>query len=191
LDTAGILARVASGDDQAMAACLQAYGSLVGGLARRLCPGEADDAIQEIFIELWRVAARFDPAKASEQAFVAMIARRRLIDRSRRSQARIQTDAIAEGQDFESDERSVTEHAEIADEAAQAAELLGELRDEQRQVIELSIYQGLSHSQITERTGMPLGTVKTHLRRGLIAVRERLAERRKGPEASQAAQPAG
>ncbi len=174
-----------------MAACLQAYGSLVGGLARRLCPGEADDAIQEIFIELWRVAARFDPAKASEQAFVAMIARRRLIDRSRRSQARIQTDAIAEGQDFESDERSVTEHAEIADEAAQAAELLGELRDEQRQVIELSIYQGLSHSQITERTGMPLGTVKTHLRRGLIAVRERLAERRKGPEASQAAQPAG
>lgn len=183
LDTAGILPRVATGDDQAMAACLQAYGPLVGSLARRLCPAEADDAIQEIFIELWRVAARFDAAKASEQAFVAMIARRRLIDRSRRSQARIQTDTIAEGQDFESEERGVAEHAELADEAAQAVEVLAELRDEQRQVIELSIYQGLSHSQITERTGMPLGTVKTHLRRGLIAVRERLAERDADPDA--------
>lgn len=174
-----------------MAACLQAYGPLVGSLARRLCPTEADDAVQEIFIELWRVAARFDPAKASEQAFVAMIARRRLIDRSRRSQARIQTDAIAEGQDFESEERGVAEHAEIADDAAQALEVLGELRDEQRQVIELSIYEGLSHSQITDRTGMPLGTVKTHLRRGLIAVRERLAERHSGSDAPQAAQQAG
>ena len=191
MDTAGILARVAAGDPQAMSACLQAYGPLVSGLARRLCPAEADDAIQEIFIELWRVAERFDSGKASEQAFVAMIARRRLIDRSRRSQARIQTDVIAEGQDFESEERGVAEHAELADEAAQAVEVLGELREEQRQVIELSVYEGLSHSQITERTGMPLGTVKTHLRRGLIAVRERLAERGAESDSLRAAQQAG
>lgn len=189
MDTAEILARVASGDEQAMGACLQAYGPLVGGLARRLCPHEAEDAVQDIFIELWRVAGRYDPSKASEQAFVAMIARRRLIDRTRRSRARVQADAFAEGQDFESEERSVAETAELADEAAQAAEVLAELRDEQRQVIELSIYEGLSHSQICERTGMPLGTVKTHLRRGLIAVRERLAER--GGEAAEATQQVG
>ena len=81
-----ILPRVAAGEPTALAECMERYGGLVWSIALRLTGSRADaeDAIQEIFIDLWKSAARFDGAVASEKAFVAMIARRRLIDRRRR-----------------------------------------------------------------------------------------------------------
>jgi len=170
--TQAILQRIANGDKNAVQDCLNVYGGLIWSLARRMSPNtdDAEDAVQEIFIDIWKNAARFDSAQSSETTFVAMIARRRLIDRLRYSNRRISADSL---------EDVVTEPANSSDvdlqisiEAKEAAQALETLRPEQRQVLQLSIIQGLSHQEISQAMGMPLGTVKTHARRGLMQVRE-------------------
>jgi len=151
------------------------FGGLVWSLARRLCsdPVEAEDAVQEIFIDLWKSAARFDESIASETTFVAMIARRRLIDRGRKRQRRPEVAAIPETIAADRPDGDPTETKEIARLAAAAFE---RLRPEQKRVLQLAIQYGCSHEQIATTTGLPLGTVKTHARRGLIKLRALLAE---------------
>jgi RNA polymerase sigma-70 factor (ECF subfamily) len=131
---------------------------------------DAEDAVQEIFIDIWKNAERFDSSQSSETTFIAMIARRRLIDRLRYSNRRISADSI---EDIVV-ELANTSNVELQNcvEAKEAAKALEILRPEQRQVLQLSIIQGLSHQEISDATGMPLGTVKTHARRGLLQVRE-------------------
>lgn len=170
--TQGILQRIANGDKAAVQDCLNTYSGLIWSLARRLSPNtdDAEDAVQEIFIDIWKNAGRFDSSQSSETTFIAMIARRRLIDRLRYSNRRISADSI---EDIIS-EPSNTSNVELQNciEAKEAAKALETLRPEQRQVLQLSIIQGLSHQEISNATGMPLGTVKTHARRGLLQVRE-------------------
>ncbi len=167
-----LLQRIASGDSAAVRECIDQYGALVWSIARRLSrtPADAEDATQEIFLDIWRSASRFDASQGSEKVFIAMIARRRLIDRLRKTSAEPPMDSI-----------DVVETAAWADpgtasetamEAEQAARALAELRPEQRQVLELGLLHGLSQSEIATRLGMPLGTVKSFMRRGLIKVRE-------------------
>lgn len=171
-----ILQRVAQGEASAVRECLDRFGGLVWSLARRLSYNEteAEDAVQEIFLDVWRSSGRYDPSIASETAFVAMIARRRLIDRRRRQGRRPTEQAIPEG-------AAVTtslsgDRMERCEEADLAARALGELSEEQQRVLKLSVYHGLSHEKIARATGLPLGTVKTHARRGLMRIRERLAK---------------
>jgi RNA polymerase sigma factor (sigma-70 family) len=168
-----LLPRVASGDRSAVEACLDRYGGLVWSIALRLCPSRADaeDVVQEIFIDLWKNASRFNPIRSSEVTFVAMIARRRAIDRRRASTRRDKRSAQAEIESIESSEHT---RLEIAPDAKIAARVIQDLPDERRQVMKLSIYDGLTHGEISLETGLPLGTVKSHLRRGLAAVRARL-----------------
>lgn len=170
--TQAILQRIADGDQNAVQDCLKAYGGLVWSLARRMLRNneEAEDSVQEIFIEVWKNAARFDPALASETTFVAMIARRRLIDKIRFSQRRISADSLEDilAEPAGSSEKEV----QMLVEGREAFKALNELRPEQRQVLQLSIIHGLSHQEIADATGMPLGTVKTHARRGLLQARE-------------------
>lgn len=167
-----LLNRISQGDKSAVQECLKKYGGLVWSLARRMSSSQedAEDAVQEIFIDVWKHAGRFDESQASEATFIAMIARRRLIDRLRASKRRLSPfsleDVVAEPSDGY--EKKLHNYVE----ARQAAEALKGLRSEQRQILELSIYHGLSHQEIADRTGMPLGTVKTHARRGLIQMRE-------------------
>ena len=174
LVTQTTLERVAAGDSPAVDECLQKYGGLVWSLARKLCPNYADaeDAVQEVFIEVWRHAGRFDPHVASEATYITMIARRRLIDRFRRRSRQLDTASIQEEM-VESTSRH-EEQTEIEEEAARAREYMHQLRPEQQQVLELSITHGLSQSEIAEATNLPLGTVKTHARRGLMRLRELL-----------------
>lgn len=159
--------------------CIDQYSGLIWSLARRLLknPADAEDAVQEVFIELWKSAERFDPSVASEPAFVAMIARRRLIDRRRRIARRLDatTSVPVDEIDVESD-LDVTPGIEIAEEAARAAEVIRALKPEQQHVLRLAVCDGWSHQQIADRLHMPLGTVKTHVRRGLIRVRKMLDE---------------
>lgn len=156
-----------------MRECLSQFGGLVWSMARRMCGSAADaeDAAQEIFIDIWKSAERYDPAVASETAFVATIARRRLIDRRRRS-GRAPVSQTLNGVDVSTP--PTDERVELCDEADRAAEAMKQLRPEQRNVLRLSIYEGLTHQEIADRTGLALGTVKTHARRGLIRVREML-----------------
>ena len=167
-----ILKRIAAGDAEAVALCIQTYGSLIWSLARRYLNGDADaeDAVQDIFIELWSNAGRFDPSQSSETTFIAMIARRRLIDRIRFAQRRLAPDSLEDVLTEPSSAGNKT--IEMAVEARDAFKALSQLRPEQRQVLQLAIVHGMSHQEISDRTGMPLGTVKTHARRGLIQARE-------------------
>ncbi len=169
-----VLQRIAQGDKRAVEECLKTYGGLVWSLARRMCPKqeEAEDAVQEIFIEIWKNAARFDDAQSSETTFIAMIARRRLIDRLRYANRRILTDSMEDI--LAEPSNRADEQMQTSVEAKEAAKAMRNLRPEQRQVLLLSIIQGMSHQEICDATGMPLGTVKTHARRGLLQMRELL-----------------
>jgi RNA polymerase sigma-70 factor (ECF subfamily) len=172
-ENASILQRIARGDQSAVEDCLSQYGNLVWYLVKKFNGNAADaeDAAQEIFIDIWRNAARFDAAKAPEAAFVTMIARRRLIDGLRKRKRRTQLCAL---EDFSlaAAHQDSSRRMQIALDAKRASVIIDNLRPERKQVINLSIFGGLSHLEISERTGMPLGTVKTHIRRGFQKVRK-------------------
>lgn len=170
--TQAILHRIASGDRSAVQECLTKYGGLVWSIARKLLrnSNDAEDAVQEIFVDIWKNSASFDESKSSETTFIAMIARRRIIDRIRYSTRRISADSLDDVL-LEPFTRS-DQDLQISVEAKEAAEAIRELRPEQQQVLRLSIIQGMSHQEISEATGMPIGTVKTHVRRSLMQVRK-------------------
>jgi RNA polymerase sigma-70 factor (ECF subfamily) len=167
-----ILKRIVDGDRTAVEDCLNAYGGLVYSIARRFLANEADaeDAAQEAFIDVWKNASRFDPKVASEATFIAMIARRRVIDKLRFNSRRILTDPI-EDMVHEPGDRG---HKQIENsfEAQEAANAMNGLKPDQRTVLQMSMIAGMSHQEISDATGFPLGTVKTHARRGLMKVRE-------------------
>jgi RNA polymerase sigma-70 factor (ECF subfamily) len=162
-----LLARAAAGDASAVRNCLARYGGLVWSMARRYAPADAEDAVQDIFVDLWKSAGRFDPDVASEAVFVAMIARRRLIDRRRRTGRQPNTDPTGELWTIVDPNAGPDRCAE----ASMAARALNDLRSEQREVLLLAVCVGLSHEEIAKQLGMPLGTVKTHARRGLHRIR--------------------
>src|SRR6185437_5311036 len=176
--TDAYLLRIAGGEASAMRACIDRYGKLVWSLALRLSPSRADaeDAVQEIFTSLWQNASRYDAARASEATFSAMIARRRLIDRLRMQGRR----GGKEAPEFDFDQLpanvdDASVRAETNDEARRAAVALNELPTDRRRVVAMSVVQGLTQEEIAAQTKMPLGTVKSHLRRGLLALREAFA----------------
>jgi RNA polymerase sigma factor (sigma-70 family) len=172
-----LLARVAAGDRDAMRQCIDAYGPLVWAIAFRILrnEAEAEDAVQDAFIALWKNADRFDPARATEKVFVAMIARRRIIDR-RRSLAR----APRLGTEEELNAQASSDHLRLerASEAREAAEALLGLPEDRLKVIRLAVFDGLTHDEIAATTGIPLGTVKSHVKRGLATVRDVLLGKR-------------
>lgn len=167
-----VLARVATGDSEAVRACLARYGGLVYALARRYetAAGDVEDAVQEVFVDLWKNAGRFDPAIAGEATFVAMIARRRLIDRRRARDRRPSGEPLAEL----AAQVDPGASPDVQAAAAEAARALDTLRPEQRRVLLLACH-GMSHSEIAEETGLALGTVKSNARRGLAAIRDALS----------------
>ncbi|MEM1177806.1 MAG: sigma-70 family RNA polymerase sigma factor [Acidobacteriota bacterium] len=173
-----ILPRLGAGESGAAEQCLDRYGSLVWSLARRhtRTPAEAEDAVQEIFLSIWKHADRFDPAKASETTFVAMVARRRLIDLFRRKDRRPET-AFGEGEQELVLDVAAGKIEERTD-AGLAARAIQELKPKERQAVMLSIYQGMSHSEISNHLKLPIGSVKTYIRRGLAQVRKTLQQGR-------------
>jgi RNA polymerase sigma factor (sigma-70 family) len=168
-----ILERIASGDQAAVAQCLDRYGGLVWSVARSWSDNAADaeDATQEIFIALWKSAARYNPSVGSEAVFISTIARRRMIDRLRSKGRRPSTEEFDESVMFELAD-SAPDQGMVAAEAAIAVRAVAQLEAGQQQVLMMGVVQGMTHSEIATVTGKPLGTVKTQLRRGLIRVRE-------------------
>jgi len=175
-----LLQRVARGDASAVQACLDEHGPLVWALARRLCPSSADaeDVVQEIFIALWKSADQYDPALGTESTWVTTVARRKLIDLRRRVARRGPTSEL--GEEHASAARDQGELAAESDDAERARKAMAELRPEQQRVLELAIVHGMTYDEIARKLALPLGTVKTHARRGLMRVRELLS---RGPAA--------
>lgn len=173
-----LLVRVGDGDQDAMRALIRRYSGLVWSLVRRKIRSQSDaeDLVQEIFADIWRSAHRYDASVGSEDTFVAMITRRRIIDQIRCiGRTPLQTSLDGASGITLSSQPEDREQLDTASNAGRVMQVLRTLRPERRQTIELAIVHGLSHSQIAESTGMPLGTVKAHLRRGLDEVRALLA----------------
>lgn len=168
-----LLPLVAAGDDQAMESFISRYGprllSMAKGLLGDSC--RAEDAVQEAFIDLWRNAHRFDPAKGKESTYVSVVARRRLIDNLRSAALRPMAEAADDTAcGFDAELELVDER----DEAERAASAIRTLSPEHRHVFVLWALRGFSHGQIARMAEMPLGTVKSHLRKALKRLRETL-----------------
>lgn len=166
-----VLCRVASGDEIAVQECIEQFGGLVWSLARRMSAtlADAEDATQDIFLDLWRSASAFDPGRASEATFVTMIARRRLIDQFRKRAREIPSTPLEQSHDPPTLPPKTLENQ---DEYQKIRRQMSRLRDEERQVIELSVLEGMSQGDIAKRLNMPLGTVKTNARRGMRKLRD-------------------
>ena len=173
-DEKPILERVAEGDQAAVSDFLSRYGDLVWSLARRYLGNhmDAEDAVQEIFIEIWKNAGRYDRNVASEVAFISTITRRRLIDRLRQFDRKPGMESIDDqvGASQPAMPTTLNDDAEVA----QIERVLSDMEPKHRQILAMSLYEGYSHSEIAEALEMPLGTVKTRVRRGLMHVREQL-----------------
>lgn len=166
-----LLERVARGDAHAVPLFLERYTPLVWTLARRQLGAQvAEDLVQEVFLALWQGAERFDPTLSSETNFVVTVARRRIIDLCRKAGRAPRTEEFEEA----SDTHDPLEPVELSDEARRAEVALAELAPTQREVLRLALVEGLTHSEVSVRLALPLGTVKSHVRRGLERVRARL-----------------
>lgn len=155
-----------------MEECIGSYGGLVWSLIlhRVKDTGAAEDLVQEIFTEIWKCAARYDPAIATESTFISMIARRRMIDWFRRQERLPAMETLADSPDFPTPEVFPDDGAD----REMLWQAVGELPPETRRLFVLHFEQGMTHGEIAEETGLPLGSVKTALRRGLIEVRRLL-----------------
>lgn len=173
-----LLERVAAGDTNAVREVIDTYGNLVWSLARRFTPTEADaeEAVQEIFFQLWRKADQFDRDAGKEVTFVSLIARRQLIDRWRREKKHAPTGEI--------EHKPVALHDSAAledDELARVAmDAFATLDDVAQRLLRLSIETGCSHTQIADITGMPLGSVKTRIRTALQRIRAAVGSKKGG-----------
>jgi len=179
LPAGSVFARIAAGEPRAVDECIAEFGGLVWSLARRWSSdgADAEDAAQEIFYDLWRSAARFDEARCSERGFVAMVARRRLIDRARKRRRSLDLVDLPDGFDAADESGARTDGLALA---ADAHDLLAALTPMQRQMLTLHLLEGRTHDEIAEATQTPLGTVKSHIRRGLERARRLLADRAGG-----------
>lgn len=162
-----LLPRVARGEADAVQACIARYGPLVWSLAKRLTRDVTtlEDVVQDVFIAVWKNAASFDPALGSEPTFIATIARRKVIDRHRRAQRSLPIEHVEDVELVDAD--AGLARVDLGDDARRAREVLEQLRPEQRKLILMSVVQGLTHQEIAAATGVPLGTIKSHIRRGL------------------------
>lgn len=169
-----ILMDVASGKPAAIEACLRHFTGPVWSLARRYLQNDSDaeDATQDIFVDLWKSAHRFNAELGSAMTFVMTLARRRLIDRNRKRGRTPAAQSLTDAQELAGE--SQPDQLELNDEVSRVSGAMKELRPNQREVLELALVHGRSHQQIADSTGMALGTVKSHARRGLMRVRELL-----------------
>ncbi|TDU04980.1 RNA polymerase sigma-70 factor (ECF subfamily) [Streptomyces sp. 846.5] len=169
-----LLDRVSRGDQQAFETVYSAVAGPVLGLVRRLLrdPAQSEEVAQEVLIEVWRCAARFDPARGSAMAWIMTLAHRRAVDRVRSSQASSEREQRAAARDHTPAFDEVSEQVERRLEREQVRRCLGSLTELQRESVTLAYYRGCTYQETADLLGAALGTVKTRLRDGLIRLRD-------------------
>jgi RNA polymerase sigma-70 factor, ECF subfamily len=170
------LARIATGDKRAFAELYDATSARMFGLIRRLLvdPAQAEEVTQEVYLEIWQTAARYKPERGSAISWMLTMAHRRAVDRIRASQASRDRDVRVGVRDFDREYDQVAEHVEIVLESDRVKRAIAGLTELQRQAVELAYFGGLSHSEIAAALHVPVGTIKTRIRDGMIRLRDAL-----------------
>jgi RNA polymerase sigma-70 factor (ECF subfamily) len=174
------MAAVARGERDSFARLYDLVIPVVFGLIRRLLrdPSQSEEVTQEVMVEVWRTAPRYDPTQGSAMGWILTIARRRAIDRIRSEQAqRDRVERVAPGQ-IEREHDQVSEAVLRSSDRGAVSHALATLGDLQREAIELAFFGGLTQSEIAGRLGVPLGTVKTRIRDGMLRLKETLSTSR-------------
>lgn len=167
---AELVARAAAGQADSMGELFDRHAGRMKSLALRILRlgDEAEDVVQEVFVQAWQQAHRFDAQRGNVLAWLSIMTRSRSLDRWRRRATRRES-AVSEAHELEA-----PRPADNMAEGWAARTALGDLPEEQRQLLELAYWEGLSQSEIATRLGLPLGTVKTRMRIGLKTLREKL-----------------
>lgn len=184
-----LMRRVAAGDEASLQELYDRYAGSVYAVAKQILrhAADAEEVVVDTFWEVWRKADRYDPCRGSVAGYVLLLARSRAIDRRRRVQSH---EAAIERAKMHEADRSPGTNGECGDSASERAieerreqiqGLLAELPREQRDAIELNVLKGLSHQQISHSLSVPLGTIKTRIRQGLIQLRGLLRNTERGP----------
>ncbi len=171
-DEAALIARIRAGDGSAMAELYDRYSGIVYGVALRVLgsTASAEDLLQEVFLQLWRNPQAFDPDRGRLAPWLAVIARNRSIDMLRRRPM-----------EEDIDELPISTGINLEDEAGERMAIdkvrgvLAQLPQEQRKTLEMAFFEGMTHTEISAKLGEPLGTVKTRIRSGLLALRKAFA----------------
>ena len=164
-----LVSAIRSGDENAMALLYDRYSSIVYSVALRVLgdTGAAEDVLQEVFMQLWRNPGVFDSSRGSLGAWLAVIARNRAIDALRKRHP--ETDIADVIVSVEPDMAGDAERARVMEKVLGA---LGAMPLAQRSALEMAYFEGLTHTEIAAKTGEPLGTIKTRIRAGLLALRK-------------------
>ncbi|MBM9622585.1 sigma-70 family RNA polymerase sigma factor [Streptomyces zhihengii] len=173
-DLEQLLVLVARGDQDAFSAVYDSVSGAVLGLVRTVLrdPAQSEEVTQEVLIEVWRSAARYQPARGSAMTWIMTLAHRRAVDRVRSAQAATDRERRAALLERTPAYDEVTEQVEARLEHEQVRRCLRGLTELQRQSVTLAYYRGLAYREVAELLAVPLGTVKTRLRDGLIRLRD-------------------
>jgi RNA polymerase sigma-70 factor (ECF subfamily) len=170
-----LITDVAGGSTEALARLYDRYAGTVFGLARRILGHleDAEEVVQDVFTQVWREATRYEHNRATVAGWMVMLARTRAIDRLRARNARPDQRApmTSTVPEMASSGRSPEQVAVAAEDVRGIRAALADLPENQRTLVELAYYEGLTHSEIARRTGVPLGTVKTRLRTAMATLR--------------------
>ncbi|WP_125611669.1 ECF RNA polymerase sigma factor SigK [Specibacter cremeus] len=167
---------VALGDEAAFGALYDALAPRVFGLVRRVVrdPAQSEEVTQEIFVEVWRQAARFDTDRGRAVSWILVMAHRRAVDRVRASQAQADRDLRQGVKEYRDSYDDVADTVEASLEAERVRRALETLTAPQREAIRLAYYGGYTHREVAEILKIPVGTVKTRIRDGMIRLRDKL-----------------
>jgi RNA polymerase sigma-70 factor, ECF subfamily len=171
-----VLALVARGDEQAFAELYRRVAAAVFGLVSKVVrdPAQSEEVTQEVFVERWRTASRFDPVRGSARSWIMTCAHRRAVNRVRSAESAARRDDLAGRRDQGRPYDEVVEQVEASLEREHVRRGLEALTELQREAVVLAYYGGYTHREISELLGVPSGTVKTRLRDGLIRLRDHL-----------------